>query len=61
MKSFWKEIEMAEFKGAKIIWHHNVSQIFNDVDYYVLSDKTGNFIAKDIDFNKLHRILWGAT
>lgn len=54
----WRDKLITQHKGAKIVKHINVSNIFNDVDYYTLFDKEGNSIARGIDYNELHRQLF---
>lgn len=37
----------------KIIKRQNISQVYNNADYYELYDKGGRFVAKDCNFNVL--------
>lgn len=55
----WREKTECKTKNGKIVRMQNVSNIFNDVDYYVLYDANGNFVEKSLDFNDLHDKLYG--
>ena len=55
----WREKTECKTKNGKIVHMQNVSNIFNDVDYYVLFDANGNFVEKSLDFNDLHDKLYG--
>ena len=41
-----------------IIKFENISAIYNNVDYYVLFDESGNFVERSIDYNRLHSKLF---
>ena len=56
--SHWRDKLITQHKGATIVKHINISSIINDVDYYSLFDKEGNSIARGIDYNELHRLLY---
>ena len=58
MKRRCRDKVVTKTKNGKIIHKQNISAIFNDVDHYVLFDKNGDCIARNIDYNKLHQKLY---
>ena len=57
----WREKTECKSRNGKIVRMQNVSNSFNDQDYYVLFDADGNFVEKSLDFNYLHKKLYGST
>jgi len=57
-KSNWKEEVFLTAKNGKIVKYINNKPETNDsVDYYVLFDKEGNYVDKNVDFNVLKKKL----
>jgi hypothetical protein len=55
----WREKTECKSRNGKIVRMQNVSNSFNDQDYYILYDADGNFVEKSLDFNDLHDKLYG--
>lgn len=53
----WRERIEYKCKKGKIVKRCNISNIYNDVDYYILWDANGNLVDKNISFNVLMKKL----
>lgn len=53
MSRHWKSRTEYKNKKGKIVKMQNISNIFNDQDYYVLYDPEGNHIETSLNFNTL--------